>query len=306
MGEISKLTVTVFGGTGFLGRAVVARLLDAGMTIRVASRQPEPVSAYRAVGRVSLVQADVRDAQAVTAAVEGAQAVVNAVGLYLQRGAETFDAIHVQGAATVARLAARAGVRKLIHVSGIGADRASASGYVRARANGESVVRDGFEAAVILRPSVLFGPGDAFLNTIDAFTRVTPLFPLFGRGQTRLQPVYVDDVADAIYRCIDGEVATGRLCELGGPKVYTYRQVVERVLGFRGRRRLLLPVPFPLCSALAKVLSPLPSPPLTEDQVILMQDDNLVGEGVVTLQDLGASVHELEAMLGRCFEPRSA
>ncbi len=303
---MSKLTVTVFGGTGFLGRAVVARLLEAGMTIRIASRHPELLPAHRSQARVSLVQADVRDAQAVTAAVEDAQAVVNAVGLYLQRGAETFDAIHVQGAATVARLAARAGVRKLIHVSGIGADPASASSYVRARANGERLVRDGFEGAAILRPSVLFGPGDAFLNTIDALTRAAPVFPLFGLGQTRLQPVYVDDVAVAIYRCIAGEVATGRLCELGGPKVYTFRQVVERVLAFKGRRRLLLPVPFPLWSALAKVLSPLPSPPLTEDQVILMQDDNLVGEGVVTLQDLGASAHELEAMLGHCLEPRSA
>lgn len=298
---MSELTVTVFGATGFLGGAIVARLVDAGMTVRGAARHPERLPSPGSETRVTLAPADLRDAASVTAAVEGANAVVNAVGLYVENGAETFDAIHVQGAATVARLAAAAGVKKLIHVSGIGADPASASKYVRARANGERLVRESFAAATILRPSVLFGPGDAFLNTIDAITRAAPVFPLFGRGQTRLQPVYVADVADAVFRCIVGEVATGRICELGGPGIYTYRQVVKRVLAFRRRRRLLLPVPFALWTAQAKVLSLLPSPPLTEDQVILMRDDNLVGEGAVTLPELGASVHDLEAMLPQCL-----
>ncbi|HSS64273.1 MAG TPA: complex I NDUFA9 subunit family protein [Gammaproteobacteria bacterium] len=303
---LSKPTVTVFGGTGFLGAAVVSRLLDAGMTVRVAARHPEHLPGQGPGSRVALAQADVRDPETVAAAVEGAQAVVNAVGLYLERGPDTFDVIHVQGAANVAGLAARAGVKTLIHVSGIGADPASASRYVRARANGERLVRDRFDGrATIVRPSVLFGPGDAFLNTIDAITRAAPVFPLFGRGRTRLQPVYVGDVADAVFRCIDGEAATGKICELGGPRVYTYRQVVERVLAFRRRRRLLLPVPFAVWSAQARVLSLFPSPPLTEDQVILMRDDNLVGEGTLTLEDLGASVHDLDAMLPQCLASRT-
>lgn len=301
---MSVLTVAVFGGTGFLGTAAVSRLLDAGMTVRVAARHPDRLRADGPASRIRLAQTDVRDRASVAAALEGADAAVNAVGLYIERGAETFEAVHVRGAAAVATLAARAGVRKLIHVSGIGADAASESRYVRARAAGERLVRERFEGATILRPSVLFGPGDGFLNTIDAATRAAPVFPLFGRGRTRLQPVYVGDVADAIFRCLDRDAATGRICELGGPTVLTYRQVVELVLKFRRRRRLLLPVPFSLWRAQALVLSWLPRPPLTEDQVILMRDDNRVGEGAMTLADLGASVHHLDALLPQCLAER--
>ena len=298
---MSRPTVTVFGATGFLGIAVVSRLLDAGITIRVAARHPERLARRDSSPGIELVAADVRSGENVTAAVEGAQAVVNAVGLYVERGTETFDAVHVQGAAAVAKLAARAGVGKLIHISGIGADETSASRYVRARGRGERFVLDRFPQATIVRPSVLFGPGDAFLNAIDAITRAAPVFPLFGDGQTRLQPVYVGDVADAIFRLIERDEARGSFCELGGPRVHTYREVVEMVLRYRGRRRLLIPVPFGLWWAQAKLLSLLPAPPLTEDQVILMRDDNLVGQGVVTLEALGASAHDLETMLPRCL-----
>ncbi len=300
---MSEMTVTVFGATGFLGGAVTARLLDAGMNVRVAARHPERFRLDAPNARVAQVKTDVRDPASVAAAVEGAKAVVNAVGLYLESGAETFDAIHVQGARTVAEQAARSGVEKLVHVSGIGANTQSASKYVRARANGERVVRERFAGAAILRPSVLFGPGDAFLNTIDAITRAAPVFPLFGWGETRMQPVFVGDVADAVFRCIDGDAARGRICEIGGPRVYSYRQVVKLVLRFRRRKRLLLPVPFAIWSAQAKLLSLLPSPPLSEDQVVLMRDDNVVGEGVVTLGDLGAAGHELETLLPQCLAP---
>lgn len=293
--------VTVFGASGFLGRSVTARLLNAGMNVRAAARHPKSLGFNAPGARVRLVKADVRDPASVAAAVEGAQAVVNAVGLYQESAADTFDAIHVQGAKIVAEQAARSGVQKLVHLSGIGASSASASRYVRARASGEGVVREGFVGAAILRPSVLFGPGDAFLNTIDAITRLVPAFPLFGRGETRLQPVYVGDVADAVFRCIDGDAARGRICELGGPRVLTYRQVVEMVLRFRQRKRLLLPVPFALWRAQAKLMSLLPSPPLTEDQVVLMRLDNVVGEGLVTLQDLGADCHDLETKLPECL-----
>lgn len=298
---MSGLTVTVFGATGFLGRAVVERLLEAGMSVRVAARHAERLRFDAPEGRVVPAPADVREASSVAAAVGDAHAVVNAVGLYLERGAETFQAVHVRGAQAVAEQATRCGVEKLIHVSGIGADADSPSGYVRARARGEQLARDCFNAAVVLRPSVLFGPGDSFLNVIDAITRVVPVFPLFGRGDTRLQPVYVGDVAEAVFRCIDGDGAGGRIFELGGPRILSYRQVVESVLRFRRRRRLLLPIPFALWSAQAKVLSLLPNPPLTEDQVILMHDDNVVGEGVMTLEALGVSAHDLEAMLPECL-----
>lgn len=300
---MSEMIVTVFGATGFLGGAVTARLLDAGMNVRVAVRHPERFRLDAPNARVAQVKTDVRDPASVAAAVEGAKAVVNAVGLYMESGAETFDAIHVQGARTVAEQAARSGVEKLVHVSGIGANTQSASKYVRARANGERVVRERFAGAAILRPSVLFGPGDAFLNTIDAITRAAPVFPLFGWGETRMQPVFVGDVADAVFRCIDGDAARGRICEIGGPRVYSYRQVVKLVLRFRRRKRLLLPVPFAIWSAQAKLLSLLPSPPLSEDQVVLMRDDNVVGEGVVTLGDLGAAGHELETLLPQCLAP---
>ncbi len=298
---MSRPTVTVFGATGFLGGAVVSRLVEAGMTVRVAARRPERLAVGQSSADIVPVAADVRSGENVTTAIEGAQAVVNAVGLYVERGAETFEAVHVHGAAAVAKLAARAGVKKLIHVSGIGAHPSSASRYVRARARGERVVLDRFPAATIVRPSVLFGAGDAFLNTIDAITRAAPVFPLFGDGRTRLQPVFVGDVAEGIFRLIDGDEHAGLVCEFGGPGVHTYREVVEMVLRFRRRRRLLLPVPFALWWTQAKLLSLLPAPPLTEDQVILMRDDNLVSEGAVTLQALGASSHDLEAMLPQCL-----
>ncbi len=162
-------------------------------------------------------------------------------------------------------------------------------------------MRECFQNATIIRPSVLFGPGDAFLNTIDAITRVAPVFPLFGRGDTRLQPVYVGDVADAVFRCASGDAGGGRICELGGPGIYTYRQVVEMVLDFRQRKRRLLSVPFAIWSVQAKCLRLLPSPPLTEDQVVLMRQDNVVGKGVLTLEALGASAHDMNAMLPACL-----
>ncbi len=298
---MTERTVTVFGATGFLGRVIVARLLEAGMTVRVTARGSERVRFDPAQGRVLPTIADVREPAAVAAAVEKAHAVVNAVGLYVEAGAESFDAVHVRGAASVAEQSARAGATKLIHVSGIGADAASPSRYVRARAEGERIVKKSFPDAVILRPSVLFGPGDALLNTIDAITRWSPVFPLFGRGSTRLQPVFVGDVAEAVFRLIVGDTHTGRVCELGGPRVLSYRQVVAMVLKFRRRRRLLLPVPFAFWRAQARALSLLPSPPLTEDQVILMRDDNVVGEGVASLADLGVSGADLESLMPQCL-----
>jgi NADH dehydrogenase len=250
---------------------------------------------------VVTVQADVRDGASVEAALEGSRAVVNAVGLYVEKGAETFESVHVRGAGNVARLAARAGVERLAHVSGIGASSASSSSYVRARADGERIVIKSYPDATIVRPSVLFGPGDSFLTAIDGISRLSPVFPLFGSGDTRMQPVFVGDVAEAVARILEDSVTSARIGELGGPRVYTYREIVEAVLRYRGRRRVLLPVAFGLWALQAKLLALMPNPPLTEDQVILMGDDNVVGNGVTTLEDLGIMPRDLEALLPLCF-----
>ncbi len=292
--------VTVFGGTGFLGRAIVARLLSEGITVRLAARHPDPVAVDRRSDRGGTLQpvyADLRDETAVASAIEGAQAVVNAVGLYVEKGAETFEAIHERGALNVAQQAAALGVERLVHISGIGADLQSASRYVRARAKGELLVMDAFRHATILRPSVLFGPEDSFLTTLAAITSRTPVLPLFGRGHTRLQPVYVGDVAEAVLRALDHPEAPGKTYELGGPGIYSYRALIELVMARAKRRCLLLPVPFCLWQVVAILASVLPAPPVTSAQVALMRQDNLVAEGALSLVDLGIEATPVDEVL---------
>jgi uncharacterized protein YbjT (DUF2867 family) len=291
--------ITVFGGSGFLGRRIVRRLAADGAEVRVAVRHPE--RAARLVeggeaGRVSAVHADVWDEATVAPAVAGADAVVNTVGHYVERGDASFEAIHGQGARHVAEAAAAAGARGLVHISGIGADPKSDSPYVRARATGERLVREAFPAATILRPSVMFGPDDAFLNTLAALARVMPALPLFGSGEVRLQPVYVDDVAAAVGKALATPAAAGQLYELGGPRAYTYKALVRLVLEQTGRARLLLPVPYAVWHALAAVSAPLPRRPISRDQVRLMQKDNVVSPGALTLADLGITPTALEAI----------
>jgi uncharacterized protein YbjT (DUF2867 family) len=231
-------------------------------------------------------------------------AVVNAVGLYVERGADTFEAVHVEGARRVGELAAATGVARLVHVSGIGVEGSSPSAYVRARARGEGAVREAFPGATVLRPSVLYGPGDALLSTLDAMSRLTPALPLFGRGETRLQPVHVDDVAAAVARVLEDAGSAGQVYELGGPRAWTYRALVEAVLRHRGRRRALLPVPFLTWELIARVLAPFPDPPLTRDQVALMRADNLVTPGAPGFAELGLSPRDLEEALPECLAPR--
>ncbi|MDX1609269.1 MAG: NAD(P)H-binding protein [Halofilum sp. (in: g-proteobacteria)] len=288
--------VTVFGGTGFLGGAIVERLLGDGWQVRSVARHA--VTGER--GGVAGIAADITDPAAVADAIAGAQAVVNAVSLYRERAGASFDAVHVEAAAGLARAAGAAGVRKLVHVSGIGADPASASRYVAARGAGEVAVRAALPAAVILRPGVLFGPDDAFLSTLDAVTRL-PVVPLFGSGRTRLQPVHVADVAAAVARVIGDAAPPARLYELGGAEVLEYRRIVELVLQHRGRRRPLLPVPFAAWRALAAVAGLLPGPPLTRDQVILMQRDNVAAPAVAGFAALGIEARGLSAGLAEAL-----
>ena len=293
---MAAATVTVFGGTGFLGRRIVATLLEAGREVRVATRHPETGDAARA-SRVESIAADVRDPEAVARAVQSADAIVNAVSLYVEGQGLDFESVHVDGARNIAQAAEG---RPLVHVSGIGAHESSSSAYVRARARGERVVRDLCSNAIILRPSVLFGPHDAFLRTLDAISRL-PLIPLFGRGDTKLQPVHVDDVAMAVLHAMDDPAAAGQIFELGGAGTYRYREILALVLAARGRNRWLVPVPFVLWHLLAAIAACLPSPPLTRDQVLLMRDDNVVGPDAMGFEALGIAPRNVSAVLTECL-----
>lgn len=292
--------VTVFGGTGFLGREIVRALVAEGFEVRIAARHsparaPEP--------RVGHVVADVTDEPSVRRAFEGASAVVNAVSLYVEKGGLSFQVVHVLGAECVARCAREAGAGSLVHVSGLGSDPASASAYVRARAHGELAVRKAFGDAVMLRPSVMFGPDDAFLAGVERATRL-PLVPLFGSGATRLQPVFVRDVAAAVATVLAVPALRSPEIELGGAEVLTYREIVAAVAAHLGRRRLLVPVPFGLWKAMTSLLGVLPTPPLTRDQVILMERDNVVTGRTRTFADLGLAPAGLTALLPECLPRR--
>lgn len=293
-------TVSVFGGTGFLGRCLVRRLAAAGATVRVAVRHPERArSALRAAGldRVTVFCADVRDQASVAAAVAGADAVVNAVSAYVEKGGVTFESVHEQGAEAVAREATAAGVARLALVSGIGADPESGSSYIRARGRGELVVRQAFPGATIVRPSAMFGPGDALFGTLADIVRLLPVLPLIGGGRTRLQPVYVENVAEAIARMLADPGAAGRTYELAGPEVYTLRELVRIALRLIGKRRLLVPVPFAVANVQARLFEFLPSPPLTTGQVDLLKADNVASGALPGLRELNIQPKALEEVV---------
>ena len=291
--------VTVFGGSGFLGRRIVERLATDGAQVRIAVRRPDRANSLTSLGgpgQVTAVRADVWDAATVGPALADADAVVNTVGHYVERGDASFEAIHGEGARHVAAAAQAAGVARLVHISGIGADPRSESPYVRARATGERRVCDAFPAATILRPSVMFGPDHDFLKRLADLARVLPALPLFGTGGVRLQPVYVGDVAAAVAETLAAPAAAGRLYELGGPRAYTYKELVQLVLDLTGRKRLLLPVPYALWDVLAALVAPLPARPISRDQVKLMQQDNVVTPGALSFADLGITPTALEAI----------
>ncbi|WP_148255043.1 complex I NDUFA9 subunit family protein [Aidingimonas lacisalsi] len=295
--------IVVFGGTGFLGRAIIRELAEAGRRVRIAARHPVLPDWASEDDRLELATADVRDEASIIAALAGASAVVNAVSLYVERGRLDFDTIHVQAAARLARLARQANIDNLIHISGIGVDSESPSAYIRARARGESQVITAFPKAVLLRPSVLFGPNDAFLTSLASLSRL-PVIPLFGRGRTRLQPVHVIDVARAVTRLLGGHPPAWRLYELGGGEIEDYRNLLEQVLAHLHRPCRLMPVPFPIWRGLATVTARLPNAPLTHDQIILMQHDNVVGEHVGTFSELGIDPRTLRESLPECLPRR--
>ncbi len=289
--------VTIFGGSGFIGRHLVRRLAADGWRIRVAVRDPEAglfLKPMGDVGQIALVRADVRDADAVGAAAAGADAIVNLVAILYEGGGRTFQALHVDGAANIARAAAGAG--RLVHVSAIGADQASPARYGRTKAQGEEAVRAAFPGATLLRPGIVFGAEDQFFNRFAALARISPVMPVIA-GATRFQPVFVGDVAEAVRRCLDDPATAGKTYELGGPRVYTFRELLAYVLEVTGRRRFLVAVPTGIAMLQATVLDWLPIPPLTRDQVLMLQRDNVAGAGLPGLADLGITPTPVEAVV---------
>lgn len=288
--------VTVFGGSGFLGRHVVRALCRQGWRVRVAVRRPHlagDVKLAGDVGQVQLVQANVRNRASIKRALENSNAVINLVGVMPERGPQTFQGTQVLGAANIAQLAAEAGITNFVHVSAIGADKDSKSNYARTKAEGEAAVREAIPSAVILRPSIMFGPEDGFFTRFAVMARFTPVLPLIG-GSTKFQPVYVADVALAIANALKPGNA-GKTFELGGPRTYTMKELLQYITREIDRPRMLLPIPVSVMApvgyiigALSK-LNPFFGPPITGDQVQLFKVDNVVSPGAGTLADLGVT-----------------
>jgi uncharacterized protein YbjT (DUF2867 family) len=299
MAATTDRTVTVFGGTGFLGRRIVRHLRTHGFSVRAASRHPD--RGHRLFGpddpQLQSVEANIHDERSVADALAGAYGVVNAVSLYVEHGQETFHSVHVESAQRVATQAQRAGVKRLVHISGIGADAASQSQYIRKRGEGELAVRAAFVEALFIRPAVMFGPDDAFLTTILKLLRQLPVYPMFGRGLTRLQPAYVEDVAEAIGRTMQRAETPSTIFEFGGPRVYSYEELLRAVAHQAGVAPLLIPVLFAVWQVLAWVSEMLLSPPLTRNQVELMQIDTVSSPELPGFAELEISPQSIEVLL---------
>jgi uncharacterized protein YbjT (DUF2867 family) len=298
---------TVFGGSGFVGRYVVRELAKTGMKVRVAVRRPNEALFLKAageVGQVAPMQANVRDDASVAAAVDGADLVVNLVGILFPHGPQKFDAIHREAAGRIAAAARDAGVSRLVHLSAIGADNASPSEYGRSKAAGEAAVSAAFPDATIIRPSVVVGQEDGFFNLFATVARLSPVLPLIGGGETKFQPVSVSDVAAAVVAVATRPESAGRIYEIGGPRIYSFRQLMDMMLAETGRRRLLVPVPSAIAGLLAMPfdflpvpLDWLPVPVMTRDQVAMLRVDNIAGGSYPGLRDLDVEPTMIETVL---------
>jgi uncharacterized protein YbjT (DUF2867 family) len=295
--------VTVFGGSGFLGRHVVRALANRGYRIRVAVRRPGLAGYLQPMGRVGqihAVQANLRYPDSVAAALRDADVAVNLVGLMLERGRQRFDALMADGAATVAKAASDVGA-PLVHISSLAADPDAPSHYARTKGEGEQQVRAAASSAIIVRPSIVFGPEDDFFNRFGAMSRLSPALPLPGGGHTRMQPVFAGDVAEGIAKAVDGDLKPGTTYEFGGPDAYTFKELMAFVLATVERRRLLLPIPFGLMKVQAAFLQFLPKPPITLDQVELLKRDNVVSEDAKrdgrTLEGIAIIPDSIEAIV---------
>ncbi|CAN5692312.1 complex I NDUFA9 subunit family protein [soil metagenome] len=296
--------VTVFGGSGFVGAQVVRALAKQGWRVRVAVRQPHLAYKMRLlgdVGQIEVVQANVRNEASIRRAVEGAHAVVNTVGVLYETGRQKFQSIHAMGARNVAAVSKAAGVETLVQISAIGADAESGSKYARTKAMGEDAVREAFPGAVIVRPSVIFGPDDHFFNKFAEMAVISPALPLIGGGHGKLQPVYVGDVAKAVARCVTDPDCAGKTYELGGPRAYSFRELMDLLMTEIGRKRFLVPLPFGIAALMGKafqILAITPwTPPLTEDQVELLKSDNVVSGTQPGLAELGVEATAVEGIV---------
>ena len=314
--------VTVFGGSGFIGRHLIRRLAARGDIVRVAGRDTEAAMFLKTMGdpgQIVPFQADITRPEQAAKATVGADAVVNLVGILSEWGKRTFRGVHAEGARNVARAAKDSGAGRLVQVSAIGAEKVSESEYARTKAAGEDAAIDAFPEATIVRPSVVFGPEDGFFNLFAGLARISPVLPVFGcpvlpkvtlfgangplqvdiygEGGTKFQPVYVGDVADAILAILENPDTRSRTYELGGPRIYSFKEVMELVLAETGRRRLLLPIPFFVAGIEAWFLEKWPRPLLTRDQVKLLKRDDVVATGALTLQDLGVEPTAAETIL---------
>jgi uncharacterized protein YbjT (DUF2867 family) len=298
-------TATIFGGSGFIGRYMVERLAKQGWILRIAVRRPDQALFLRPLGDVAQIVpigANIRHERSVAAAVQGVDTVINLVGILYESGRQRFDAVHVEGVRRVARAAAGAGVRRFLHISALGADAQSPSAYARSKAAGEATLREHFPSAIVLRPSIVFGPEDDFFNRFAAMARLSPALPLIGGGGMRFQPIYVGDVADAATAALTSPEFAGQTFELAGPRIYTFKELMVLTLATIERRRLLLPVPFAIARIQAAVLGLLPHPPLTLDQLQLLKTDNVASGKLPGLAELGLQPTGLEAILPSYLE----
>ena len=285
----TRRVATVFGGSGFIGRYVVKRLAQQGYIVRVPSRDPEGALFLKpmgAVGQVVPLYASVTNEATVHRAVEGAEVVINLVGVLTESRAASFQAIHTEGAERIARLSAAAGVRRLVHISAIGADPASPSRYAATKGKAEQAVLAAFPKAVILRPSLVFGLEDAFFNRFAAIARLAPFMPVIA-GDTKMQPVFVSNVADAVMAALDSSESEGKIFELGGPRVWTFREILAFILKTTRRHRTLVDIPMGIARLQAAILQHVPGKPLTPDQLLMLSKDNVVSPNALGLADLG-------------------
>ena len=296
--------VTVFGGSGFLGRHLVQVLARRGYRVRVAVRRPNMALYLRPlgdVGQVTPFPANIRDERSIAAAVDGAAAVINLVGIMQEGGTQRFETLQATAPGAIGRLSAAEGVARVVQMSAIGADENSESVYAQTKGLGEKAVLESFPAATIVRPSIVFGPEDDFFNRFARMAAIAPALPLIGGGHTRFQPVYVKDVAEAMVRMIEDPATAGKTYELGGPEVHSFKELMQIMLKIVGRRRLLLPVPFSVAGAMGLIAQLVPGAPLTADQVRLLREDNIVsdiaeGEGR-TLRGMGITATSLRSVL---------
>lgn len=293
--------VTVFGGSGFIGRAIVRELARQGFVVRAAARRIELAEALKTagdVGQITLMRANMRVPQSVAAAIAGSQAVINAAGIPFQRGRQRYQQVHVDGARTIAQAANAFGVQRLVHVSGIGADsRSSRNRFIKSKVAAESALVGAFDNTVVLRPSVVFGPNDQIFNRLARVACQAPFVPLVGNGRARVQPVFVGDVARAAVEAVVRPEAAKKAYELGGPRIYTYRELAALVLREIDRNKPIIGIPAPLMKIAGFLAEFLPVPPLTYDQIDLLTQDNIVRAGALGLADLGIEPNAAEAIL---------